>query len=266
MPKSINLTTGKTLQIYPEMNQYIICCFLLTFSLTSPAHQRFLYHIGEKDYQFIVGSLNEPVVIDDKTGVELFVSLAPINDPLNFSPDTPEPIEGLERTLKVAVGNQKKIKILEFTPIHGKPGAYSALFYPTQPGIFSYRIFGSLHHIPIDLVFACNADPKAHQTEDSTVISISEGVTQKYKAGSFACPIAKNDLGIPDTSASLLELQTEIQTLKKGVLEPEVPIAKLTSQKTASETLSPGSLIALLLAGMSFVLSLACCFKIWEKK
>ena len=37
------------------------------------AHQRQLFTIGNDDYLFVVGSLNEPIFVDDKTGVDLAV-------------------------------------------------------------------------------------------------------------------------------------------------------------------------------------------------
>jgi len=46
---------------------------LLIFSINSQiafAHQRALFNIGEKDYLFVIGSQNEPVFVDDKSGVD----------------------------------------------------------------------------------------------------------------------------------------------------------------------------------------------------
>jgi hypothetical protein len=40
------------------------------------AHQRQLFMIGDKDYLFVVGSINEPLYVDDKSGVEFFCLLA----------------------------------------------------------------------------------------------------------------------------------------------------------------------------------------------
>ncbi len=36
------------------------------------AHQKQLVSIGGKDFLFLVGSANEPVFIDDKSGIEFF--------------------------------------------------------------------------------------------------------------------------------------------------------------------------------------------------
>ena len=47
------------------------------------AHEERLYTIGDKDYWITVGSINEPVFIDDKSGAEAFIALADPADPLN---------------------------------------------------------------------------------------------------------------------------------------------------------------------------------------
>jgi hypothetical protein len=36
------------------------------------AHQRQLFTIGDKDYLFVVGSIGEPLYVDQKSGVKLF--------------------------------------------------------------------------------------------------------------------------------------------------------------------------------------------------
>ena len=61
---------------------------LLVVSLASTmqyanAHQKQLVSIGGKDYLFLVGSVNEPVFIDDKSGVEFFAYTPNSTDPLN---------------------------------------------------------------------------------------------------------------------------------------------------------------------------------------
>ena len=47
------------------------------------AHQSQLFTIGDKDYLFEVGSLNEPVFVDDKSGVEFAAYWPNATDPLN---------------------------------------------------------------------------------------------------------------------------------------------------------------------------------------
>ena len=49
------------------------------------AHQRQLYTIGNQDYLIVIGSLNEPIFVDDKSGVDLRVMTADPNNPMNSS-------------------------------------------------------------------------------------------------------------------------------------------------------------------------------------
>ena len=47
------------------------------------AHQRQLFTIGDKDYLFVVGSIGEPLYVDQKSGVELFAYWPDPSDPVN---------------------------------------------------------------------------------------------------------------------------------------------------------------------------------------
>ena len=75
------------------------------------AHQRQLFTIGNEDYLFVVGSLNEPIFVDDKTGVDFAAYSPDPADPVNSKANGSKPIEGLENILKVelAAGNKKKV-------------------------------------------------------------------------------------------------------------------------------------------------------------
>ncbi|MDP9305685.1 MAG: hypothetical protein M3O68_05005 [Thermoproteota archaeon] len=42
-----------------------------------------LYNIGNKDYWITVGSINEPVFVDDKSGAEVFIKAADTSSPLD---------------------------------------------------------------------------------------------------------------------------------------------------------------------------------------
>jgi hypothetical protein len=49
------------------------------------AHQRQLFTIGDKDYLFAVGSIGEPLYVDQKSGVELFAYWPDPSDPRKFA-------------------------------------------------------------------------------------------------------------------------------------------------------------------------------------
>ena len=69
----------------------MIIAALLLFSISSKglvyAHQKQLYTIGNNKYLFAAGFLNEPVYLDDKSGVDFYV----------YTPDHREKILDVEK-------------------------------------------------------------------------------------------------------------------------------------------------------------------------
>lgn len=166
------------------------------------AHQVAVFEIGGEQYQFVVGSLNEPVAVDDKTGVDLRVSM-----PAHASMGATDhhaaggAVAGLENTLKVELIAGDKKKVLDLSPVYNTPGSYSAKFYPTVATTLSYRFFGTVNETPIDLTFTCRAEGTEGANEGEK--EISEGVKQVSKTGGFGCPAEKDTLGFPEESASI---------------------------------------------------------------
>jgi hypothetical protein len=129
---------------------------LLSFTVQSiSAHQRSLFSIGGKDYLFVIGSQNEPVYVDDKSGVDFFAYTPDPKDPLNSFANGSKPIEGLEKMLKVEISAGAKKKVLALEPAFREPGHYEAAFYPTVQTTHNYRIFGNVSGVPVDLTFTC---------------------------------------------------------------------------------------------------------------
>ena len=85
---------------------------LLSMVLIAPissavAHQTRLYTIGDKDYFFEVGSLNEPAFVDDKSGVTLEAWFPDSSDPENFDANNTQPVEGLTLEVDVSAGAEE---------------------------------------------------------------------------------------------------------------------------------------------------------------
>jgi hypothetical protein len=186
--------------------------FALALVLISPlvasAHERQVFDISGTKYLFTVGSLNEPVVIDDKTGVDLRIQLA---DPANLSDGkSPRatPVTGLEKTLKVEVGAGDKKQTFNLSPAYGDAGAYRAVFFPTVATTYFYRVFGTINNTVVDLMFACatNSSHDASTTTAQATTKISDSVTRVFQAGTFGCPLLKSDLQFPEKASSLLDL------------------------------------------------------------
>ena len=94
-----------------------------------------------------MGSINEPVYVDDKSGAEAFISLADPNDLLNSDANGTTKVEGLEKTIKFEVSAGDKKKQLEIDPAWDDPGHYVTTFYPTVETTYSYRLFGSINNV-----------------------------------------------------------------------------------------------------------------------
>lgn len=176
--------------------------------LAASAHETQEFEIGGEHYQFVVGSLNEPVVVDDKTGVYVSVTMPEHSGmAANDHHGTAGAVEGLEETLQVEISAGDAKKVLDLAPIHGEAGAYRAPFYPTVATTYSYRFFGTINDTPVDLTFSCN--PAGHGTaeEDTNEVEISDGVTRVSKTGAFGCPSPKEDMGFPEASATVRSLE-----------------------------------------------------------
>jgi hypothetical protein len=189
------------------------------------AHERQGFTIGDKQYLFVVGALNEPVRVDDKTGVDLRVVLADPADPTNASAVNAKPVEGLDKTLKVELSAGDKKKTLDLVPVFRTPGSYSAAYYPTVATTYSYRLFGMIDNIPVDLNFGCNPAGHPATPEDKTSVTVSDKVIRTFKAGAFGCPQPKAEAGFPEPSTSVNDLYIMHQDMMNSEQSETTPLA-----------------------------------------
>jgi hypothetical protein len=174
------------------------------------AHERQVFDIGGQKYLFTVGSIGEPIVVDDKTAVDLRVKFADPANPGDGNTPGARPADGLEQSMQVEIiaGDKKKTFALE--PAYKDPGAYKAVFFPTIQTALTYRFFGTINNVPVDVSFPCDASGVKKTEEDKTEVKMSESVTRTLKVGSFGCPLAKDALGFPESSVSLNGLHEDI--------------------------------------------------------
>ena len=219
------------------------------FALTpqASAHERDTFKIGDKYYVFTVGSLNEPFVVDNQSGVDFRVSLV-------AGPGSAKgtPVTGLDRTLKVELIAGNKKETLSFDPSDEAPGSYTANFIPTVQTTYSYRIFGTLSSIPIDLTFACVPGEVSETAEDNSQVKVSGVVTRLNKIGAFSCPAAREALGFPEPARSSYELDQNTKNLAAAA-------QMAGKQATTAQTLS----IIALIVGLS---GLAVAGIAWKRK
>jgi hypothetical protein len=181
------------------------------------AHERQLYTIGGQDYLIVIGSLNEPIFVDDKSGVDLRVLTADPNNPMNSTAEGAVPVEGLEETVQVELGAGNVTKVLQLEPAFGEPGAYEAPFYPTVATTLTYRLFGTINNTPVDLTFRCTPTGEAGATPDNSTVQVSEGVVRKGIEGGYGCPAPVTDAGFPEPLMSNNEIVTTLDQLQSQI-------------------------------------------------
>lgn len=188
------------------------------------AHQRQLYTIGGQDYLIIIGSLNEPIFVDDKSGVDLRVLRADPNNPMNSSAEGAAPEEGLEETIQVELGAGNVTRVLQLEPAFGEPGAYEAPFYPTVATTITYRLFGTINNTPVDLTFTCTPTGEAGAAADMSTVQMSEGVVRKGIEGGYGCPAPLTDAGFPEPFVSNNEIVNTLEQLQSEIQSASAPM------------------------------------------
>lgn len=188
---------------------YLLLLALMFIPAVSSAHQTQMYEINGVEYQMVIGSLNEPVIVDDKTGFSLDI----IRDGQFFV--------GAQDSLQVELLSGDKSKVLNLSPVHGAEGAYKAPFIATVPTTLTYRVFGTLENTPVDLSFTCNPAGHPQAEENTTATPISEGVVQTLQRGAFGCPQAKEAFGFPEEAPSAYTVQTAVADLQDAAEDQE---------------------------------------------
>ena len=191
----------------------ISAAVLLIFSINSQivlAHQRQLFNIGGKDYLFVVGSQNEPVFVDDKSGVDFFAYTPDLKDPMNSFANGTKHIEGLEKSLKVEVTAGDKKKVFNLSPAFRDPGHYNAPFYPTIQTTYQYRLFGTINNTPVSLPFTCTPGTSGETKADNSTVKVSNGVERKGIKGGFGCPESRSNIAFPEPYLANIEIQGKL--------------------------------------------------------
>lgn len=191
------------------------------------AHEHDVYRIGSAYYVVTVGSLNEPFVVDDLSGVDLRVDQLP-GPPAAGAKGTPKgaPVTRLEQTLKVELSAGDKKETLALDPADGAPGSYSAKFIPTVQTTYSYRVFGTIAGNPVDLTFACAPGEVSEDAQDNSTVKVSDTVTRILKIGGFECPAARGPSGFPEPAHSSYELNQEIQSVAAALQQSRQEAAR----------------------------------------
>jgi hypothetical protein len=231
---------------------FAVAC--LGLSAPASAHEHDTFKIGSKYYVFTVGSLNEPFVVDNMSGVDMRVSelAGPPAAGAGKSADKGAAVTGLEQTLKVELAAGDKKETLTFDPASGVPGAYAANFIPTVQTTYSYRIFGKIGDSPVDLIFTCVTGEVSESAKDDSQVKVSDTITRVSKVGAFGCPAPRKNMGFPEPSLSSYELSQNTQALATAAQSAE-------KQAATAQTLSIVGII-------SGLLGLAVAGLAWKRK
>lgn len=114
---------------------------LVVTSATVSAHEG--RDVG--NYRFTVGWIVEPSFEDMKNGLDLRVVLK----------EGGKPVEGLEKTLKWELTHVSSgvTKTFDIRTIFRDPGHYTADIIPTAPGVYRFRLFGTVEGVDVNQTF-----------------------------------------------------------------------------------------------------------------
>lgn len=141
------------------------------------------------DITMVVGFLDEPVFVGQKSGLDLRVSHGG------------EPVEGLDETLRAEVAFGSETRELEISPRFGEPGAYRSVFFPTAAGAYTFRIYGEIDGEPIDESFTSGPDTFSEVQDTAggqfpVVYPATGDVVRDAEAGAEAASTATIALGL----------------------------------------------------------------------
>jgi hypothetical protein len=110
---------------------------MFVLPLTASAHEE----VDSGDYHFEIGWVNEPVILGQRNGLDLFVA----------TKDDPEVGLADISTLTFTVEYGGVNKSYDIVPIEGEEGHYTASFVPTREGQYTFHITGSIQDESIDV-------------------------------------------------------------------------------------------------------------------
>jgi hypothetical protein len=97
------------------------------------------------NYEFTVGFLNEPAILEEPNGLSLRVEKG--------AGDQATPVEGLENMLQAEIIYGGETMPLELGPAFRDPGHYTADVIPTAEGNYTFRIYGTIEGQSVDEEF-----------------------------------------------------------------------------------------------------------------
>jgi hypothetical protein len=128
-----------------------IACALFAAPLSVAGHETRV--IADGQYQIVIGFMNEPVFAGDKSGLEFWVAQAAPATPDASGESEGTPVEGLADALQAEVIFADQTMELPLTAMWDQPGGYYSVFFPTTPGDYTFRVYGTIGEAGIDETF-----------------------------------------------------------------------------------------------------------------
>lgn len=154
------------------------------------------------DYEIVFGWQVEPAYAGIYNGPEMTITDA----------TTEEPVVGAEENLELSVTFGGKTKALDLRPAWNEPGRYVAYLTPTRPGDYVFELTGTI------------------STTDAITPTVVN-LTFDSADGEFSSIEPASDLLFPDTTADIISLQRQIDTLKKQIEELTDEVAALSEEE-----------------------------------
>jgi hypothetical protein len=131
-----------------KITRFAIClsAAALCLVLASPAFAH--GHVEVGDYELTIGFRTEPALQGEPNGLDLLVT----------DTRTEEPVNGLEASLQAELIFGASRRTFELRPQFGRDGAYTAYVLPTEPGDYTWRIFGEIEGTPVDVSLTSSPD------------------------------------------------------------------------------------------------------------
>lgn len=176
---------------------------VLAVASVASAHESRTYVVDGVQYAFVVGSLGEPVIVDDKTGLDLSITR------------NGKPYTAATSTLKVEVASGSTTKEYALESVWGQPGKFKTTFIVTSSAPLSYRIFGTLGNRPVSFLFTCSAAGHVMNAGAPHAMNeaVSEGVAWTLHTGSFGCPAPKSEYQFPVTAPDSVDASNTLNKL-----------------------------------------------------
>jgi hypothetical protein len=123
----------------------LVVAVIAPMLLAGPASAHESREVG--DYTFVVGWWTEPAFANVPNGPEVTITTGPKEDPV---------VEGVELEVDVVFGEESITYPMEpafVVGVFGDPGNYNADLFPTRPGTWTFRIYGTVEGQEVDEEF-----------------------------------------------------------------------------------------------------------------